>query len=615
MTNFIRGILSRLALYSLLAVLFCCLETATSLVQAQTFSVSPTQIEVGDRDVFELSYRLEGASISDFQAPSFADFSVVGGPSKSTSIQIINGRMSGMASVSYTLQPKRTGTFSIPSATVTTDQKKVLRSEKVTVKVSKGTHQAKPQSPSSGGRQSQTFPPFGGVMPPPNYPDNGDTDIFVRLVPDTTQVYQGEQALLSMRVYTTRDVADFNLLTPPAFTSFWVEDITDNSSTKSHKEKINDTEYTVFDVKNYALFPQQVGKFLIPPVEAEVSVQASDPNWGNLFYRTQTLRLQSDSAVLQVNDLPEAGKPADFSGSVGVFTLSAHANTQQLRTGEPFELQVLIAGEGNIKLLQQPEIAFPKQIEAYDPQVTEDIAIIKNGRISGRKFFEYSLMPIKTGEATIPPISFSYYDTQLRQYRTLQTEPINLRIAQGAQSPSQAQNPDSADNDATTTTTQSTKSYALPILAALLISGLAIWVYYRRRTTTNHPDIDLYTGSPKGNATHKRPTLKALQQAQSQLNKGDIRAFYDQTHHALSEYLTQQFGLAHADLSPDHLRETLLQHLSESDAQGIAKLMQQCEIALFAPISIPIGEAQQHYEQAIALISHIENNRKTAQSR
>lgn len=612
MTNFIRGILSRLALCSLLAVLFCCLEATTSLVQAQTFSVSPTQIEVGDRDVFELSYRLEGASISDFQAPSFADFSVVGGPSKSTSVQIINGRMSSSAGISYTLQPKRIGTFSIPSATVTTDQKKVLRSEKVTVKVSKGTRQTKPQSHSGG---NPIFPPLGGM--PPHNPDanNGNTDVFIRLVPDTAQVYQGEQATLSMRIYTTNDVADFNLLSPPAFTGFWVEDITDNSSTKSHKEKIKGTDYTVFDVKNYALFPQQAGKFLIPPVESEVSVQASDPNWGSLFYRTQTLRLQSDSAVLQVNELPETGKPADFSGSVGTFTLTAHANTQQLRTGEPFELQVLIAGEGNIKLLQQPKIAFPKQIEAYDPQITEDIAIIKGDKISGRKFFEYSLMPTQTGEATIPPISFSYYDTQLRQYRTLQTEPIALRIAQGAQSPSQTQNTDSADNDATATATQSTKSYALPILAALLISGLAIWAYYRRRATAKHPDTDIRTSDPKGMATHKRPTLKALQQAQNQLNKGDIRAFYDQTHHALSEYLTQQFGLAHADLSPDHLRETLLQYLSESDAQGMAKLMQQCEIALFAPISIPTSEAEQHYEQAIALISHIEKNRKTTQNR
>lgn len=596
----------------LLIVLGSFFFVVTNSLWAQQLRVSPESVEVGVGEIFEINYILEDASMSDFQAPSFNDFSILGGPIKSTSIQIINGTMSKMASISYSLQPKRTGTFTIPAATVTTDKKQVLRSGKATVNVVKGGSSQSPVPP-TGGRNLPA--PFGGQgFPFPGMPQStsptmpsGAADVSVRIVTDTAQVYQGEQVTATIRIYSTANVADVNLLTPPTFTGFWVEDITENSSTKSHQEKINGKIYTAFDVKRYALFPQQAGRFTIEPIDVEVSVQMPDPTWGSFFYRTQTLRLRSDSAIVRANELPEEGKPADFSGAVGTFSISANANVNQLKTGDPFSLHVIISGEGNIKLLQKPDFTFPNIVEAYDPQVTEDI-FTKMDKINGRRSFEYSVMPLKTGMAMIPPISFSYYDTRLRQYQTLRTNAIPLRIAQGS-NPA----PSSGNNDDTATDSTSSLAIWQYLLPILLIMGIGGGLLYRNinHKTAKIP-TDVYTVGMNNYLRTKKtadhPVMVALAKAKMHLSKGKTRLFYDETHQVLTDYLTRQFDIKPADLSTDHIRQTLSEHLPEPDAQLMATLVQQCEIALFAPIETQPDEAQWLYEQATSLIERIENS-------
>lgn len=578
---------------------------------AQKFYASPEKIEVGERDIFEVSYVLENASANDFQAPAFNDFTVMGGPNKSTSMQIMNGSMSSSLSISFSLQPKHIGTFTIPAATITTDKKQTLRSGKIVVTVSKGSHNTSPRGGGNrrnpfGGGQSMPFPfPNTPTLPSPQSSANETIDLFMRIITDTVQVYQGEQVTASFRIYTNSDVADFNLRTPPTFTGFWVEDITDKGSTKSHQEKINGKTYTAFDAKRYALFPQQTGRFVLEPVEADVSVQVADPAWGSFFARTEVVSLRSDSTVVTVNELPLNNKPSDFSGAVGVFTLNADANTNNLKTGEVFTLNITIAGEGNIKLLQAPDIAFPSMVEAYDPQVAEDI-FTKMDKINGRRSFEYHIMPLKTGETSIPPVSFSYYDTKLHRYETLSTQAIPLRIAQGTNPvPTQPDNNDVSESNKPKPIWQ----YLLPLISiALAIYGISYW--YKKKQVAQKPK-DTYVAALENYTKTKRkadhPLIIALQTAETNLNKGNTRQFYDELHSTLSTYLTRKYGIKPANLTTQYIRQALLnQNIAEPDANAAAQIMQQCEIALFAPIALNATEARLLYDQTIKLINNLE---------
>jgi len=69
-------------------------------------------------NAFEVRFILENAQGSRFTPPPFRDFRIRSGPSQSTSIQIVNGRMSRQQSYTYLLEPTQPGLFWIDPASI-----------------------------------------------------------------------------------------------------------------------------------------------------------------------------------------------------------------------------------------------------------------------------------------------------------------------------------------------------------------------------------------------------------------------------------------------------------------------------------------------------------------
>src|SRR6056297_3259342 len=102
------------------------------------FSVNaPNVVRQGQQ--FRLVYTVN-SKIDDFQAPQVENFSVLAGPSKSTStnISIINGKMTRQYTLKFTyiLRADKTGNFTIPPARIETDGK-IYQSEEVDIEVIK----------------------------------------------------------------------------------------------------------------------------------------------------------------------------------------------------------------------------------------------------------------------------------------------------------------------------------------------------------------------------------------------------------------------------------------------------------------------------------------------
>ena len=103
------------------------------------------------------------------------------------------------------------------------------------------------------------------------------------------------------------------------------------------------------------------------------------------------------------------------------------------KTNEPVTLKVTIAGTGNIKVLEVPELELPKDFEQYSPKVSDNINR-QEGKISGSKTFEYLLIPRYPGRKVIKPVTFSYFDLGRRTYSTLRSPEIELNVEQGTTS-------------------------------------------------------------------------------------------------------------------------------------------------------------------------------------
>ena len=132
---------------------------------------------------------------------------------------------------------------------------------------------------------------------------------------------------------------------------------------------------------------------------------------------------------------PLPQKPANFSGGVGKFNISAQLNKTELKAGDPLSLRIVIGGTGNLKLIKQPEVQFPKDWDKYDPKVTDKTKLTANG-LEGNMVYDILAVPRNQGHYTIPPIEFTYYDTSANAYKTVKTQSFEIDVAKGSGSKS-----------------------------------------------------------------------------------------------------------------------------------------------------------------------------------
>lgn len=576
-------------------------------VLAQTLTVNPSNAEVGTQQSFELSYALEGAGLRDFQAPSLSDFRIVGGPNQSQSIQFVNGSVSRSVTLSYILQPKRTGTFTIAPATATTDNGKTVRSGKATVRVIQGssTQAQRPSSPFGN------MPPFGFPpnmpQPAPSAPQNTTTPrVWLKAVVDQPKVYQGQQVTVTYRIFTNVDVLSYNLDNAASFTGFWVEEMT----TPQNRQNtiINGENFTTVDLKKYALFAQRSGTLTIDQIGGKAEVRIADPNAGffGSFGQTETINLKSDTTTVQVLPLPQP-QPTDFTGGVGSFSAQIQTDKHTLAANESFKLQLRIAGEGNTKLISNPSIEFPASFEHFDPQVTENVTNAGDA-IVGNKVFEYTIVPTETGNFEIPAIKFSYFDPKEQQYKSIEQPAIQLQITPSATANTNENQLSEADSHLSLQSpTKPLSQYALYWLAwALPLAFFAFrWIKSKLNPTiAPNPALVL---QQQAAAT----ALAQINKAQLALANNNTRLFYEQMQQALRQYVSHKFGLSVGWAKDDAAQQLKTANVSDNNIAQLWQLLDQCENNAYLP-NIAHTASDQLSTQAQQLLQNIENDTQTA---
>ena len=123
--------------------------------------------------------------------------------------------------------------------------------------------------------------------------------------------------------------------------------------------------YQIIEVR-YLVTPQKAGNYTLTPTRMDLTVFTpqnrprrgifDDPFFGQRS-SGRPATLTSEALALQVLPLPQEGRPADFGGLVGSFTLEATVEPQQLKAGESVTLTATVRGRGNVK--RMPELKIP----------------------------------------------------------------------------------------------------------------------------------------------------------------------------------------------------------------------------------------------------------------
>ncbi|GBE13805.1 hypothetical protein BMS3Abin13_02120 [bacterium BMS3Abin13] len=352
---------------------------------------------------------------------------------QSSRMQWINGSYSSSVSYLYMVQADRAGTYVIPPIKATVDGK-VLQTDSITCTVQPAGPAAIPPGAGQG----------GGIMAPGGQTRlrSGESEKigFMRIILKKKTAYVGELVPMTIKAYFRQGI-QATINSEPH--------ITGESFVLQHRAKkplqteelVNGIPYSVL-TWNDSISGVKAGKF---PLEVDLgatllvrqqvvhpSGMFGSPFFGDAFlnsffgggYKEKRVKLVGPKRSLTILDLPEKGRPANFGGAIGTFSLLVSVKPTTAKVGDPLTLKMVVTGTGNFDRVEPPVFPVGGGWKTYTP--SSEFKDLGNGR--GRKKFEQAIVPTSSSLRAVPSVSFTYFDPGSRQYVTLKSDAIALHL-------------------------------------------------------------------------------------------------------------------------------------------------------------------------------------------
>ncbi len=586
---------------------------STVCLFSQTLKVdAPKRVSQGEN--FRLVYTIDTQSATDFHVGSIPEaLEIITGPytSSQVSYQVVNGHASSTSSMTYTfmLYASKTGTYTISPASVTVSGKRVSSSS-VKIQVLPGS-----QTQSGAPKMHQDHDD-GSQLKDAGTPISG-SDLFIKVSANKQRVHEQEPILLTYKVYTLVDLTQLDGKMPD-LTGFHTQEIPLPQQKSFHTETLNGRTYKCVTWSQYILYPQMTGKLEIPSITFKGTVvqvnRNIDPyeaffNGGSDYIEVER-EIKAPGMTIQVDSLPT--RPNDFSLGVGKFNISAQIDKTQVKTNEPINIRVIIGGVGNLKLIKEPTIDFPKDFEKYDPKVTDKTTLTTNG-LEGNMVYDFLAVPRSPGKYQIPAIEFTYYDTFENKYKTIKTKDFTINVSKGSSSSSyylesKIQDIHSIKSEPMKIQNMDNIFYGSIaywiILGILFIAFIALLIIFRSRAIEN-ADIVKRKGK-KAN----RVATKRLKYASTLMTQNRTEAFYDEVLRALWGYVGDKLNIPVAQLDRENIQEKLSdRNVDNETIEMFIGALDECEYNRYAP-GDPKGNMNQTFSSAMTAIIKIEDTLK-----
>ena len=538
---------------------------------------------------------------------------VIAGPytSSQSSYQMINGHTSSSSSVTitYTLYAAKNGSFTIGASHALVGGKR-LSSRPVKIQVS-GHAQRTNGAPNMHGQNSYDQPHMrsaGSAI--------SGSDLFIKVSASKKRVHEQEPILLTYKVYTQVDLTQLEGKMPD-LKGFHTQEVPLPQQKTFHTETVNGRPYKCVTWSQYVMYPQMTGRLEIPSITFKgIVVQQNrnvDPmeaffNGGSGYVEVKK-DIKAPGITLQVDPLPQ--RPANFSGGVGKFNISASLDKKEVKAGEPITLRVVVGGIGNLKLLKQPVVNFPKDFDKYDAKVTDKTRLTANG-VEGNMVYDFLAVPRNQGSYTIPSVELTYYDTSKNAYKTIKTQPFKVEVEKGDGTSAESEDFASQDKDIHTIKLGKVVQhkademffgsfgYWISLLMPL-IAFVVLLIVFRRRAIEN-ADIVKKRSNRAGKIATKR-----LRLANKLMLQGKQGEFYDEVMRALWGYMSYKLNMPAEKLNRDNIRETLGRHfVDDATIEKFTTALDECEFERYAP-GDAAGNMNRTFESAMTAIMDIEN--------
>ncbi len=412
-----------------------------------------------------------------------------------------------------------------------------------------------------------------------------DDEVTLRAWLNTDTAYVGQQVTFRAEA-TFGDQVRLRLRRAPEYfapnpSGFWVQELP--GSPTSSSRVIGASIYQVQTFQR-ALFAVSAGRQVIPPARLSYEVRRG------LMNAPETRDLLSDTLHILVLPVPAAGRPADFTGAVGRYSISARLEPDRLNAGEAAVLSVTVEGRGNLKALPAPALPPLDGVQLFPP--TEDASVnVVDGVVRGSKRFEWVLIAERAGTLDIPSIRYPFFDPWQKRFMVASAAPLSLAVQPGAATNGSASSPDADLRYLKMEPAPPSLRWTLtPWFAALqlapILALLGLFLVRRRRDPERRPG--------RRAVSHRRRQLVESLRAPARMQDP---SFFRELDRGVRAWLAERLE-RRVNGAPETFVATLLEAgVAEDAARGLADLLARLERAAYEPVP-PSSESRRLFLQA-----------------
>lgn len=593
--------MNRLFRYTCWTVLITLSAAASSPAAVRVYAKVGAETTIYPGEEFMYSIVVEGGG-----RPSKVDLSPLASfnprqAGSTNSMQMVNGQTTVNYLENYAITAGKAGKMSLPPVTVTVD-----------------------------GRTYTTNPVEVTVSQP------GTTDrMQVEFSLSEKRCYVGQPLVMTVRwiISVSWEGAGFDV---PVFKSdgFYIEDASDPAAAQAaqqiaihsipvaiaaERQLIKGTEAQIISFRK-VLIPKHAGRIRLDPITVSTNMAAGRVRTNDFFNPIQTqykrVSVQSDAVELEVLPLPEAGKPPQFYGLVGQYTISASAAPTNVGVGDPITLTVRIGGNPYLKPVQWPQLEqIPELADNFKIPAEKASPVVENGV----KVFTQTIRAGNDRVAQIPPIPLACFDPQKGQYVVAKTDPIKVEVSPTkvlTNADVQGTGPASVNREVEAIQKGISANYYGPeVLTNQSVSPLAAIVSPGYVALWSVPLAGLIVSSVIRLAGRTSPELLARKRrrqargtAVRQLKKiasAEGKGSHELLASAMKGYIGDRFDRIAASLTADDCYQIIGEATGDTKAATHYKeLVAACEVTRYASVGADIGA--DHVTEAIQLIGQVE---------
>jgi hypothetical protein len=556
--------------------------------------VSKNTLGLNERLRIDFTMNVDG---DNFIQPSFEGFRVIAGPSQQVSQSWINGKSSFEKTYSYFLLPTQKGNLTIKQASIEYNGQ-IYKTNPIKINVTAAVEQPKD---------------------PNDTQVSADDNIYLVADISKTNPYINEPITVVYKLYFSYSIgiSNWRELNKPKYNDFWSQNI-DIKQLVAEEGMFKGEKYRYVVLRKTVLYPQKTGKLEIEPLSLDIDVQLPSNRrniFGQVLMTQGNKRVSAGSKTIAVKPLPEAGKPADFSGAVGKFDFKIIPSKTNLKNGESLDLSVSVTGSGNMKLFTLPKPIVPNALEMYDPVHSDKINTNLSG-MSGKTSDSYAIIPQYKGNYPIKSMQFSYFDLGSGSYKTISSPEIMINVLEGPTA--------NEENLAAATGIQKNKisnseqfkfiklktalsssktddflgSKAFYTLLVFPFLALPLLVLFKKKKEAIDGDV-------LGNRikTNNRLAKKYLSEAKKQINNKE--PFYVALEKAMHNFLKAKLHIETSEMSKSNIQELLVSRkATAATVNEFITLTENCELARYALMAS--STIQQDFDKAVSIISDLE---------